>query len=259
MSDSAMRTRTDPRISRRRRAVARSRRRKIFTRVAVLLGMGALLWLCFFSPLLSVRSVVVAGASHTTPDAVARVAGLDQSDNILLLSTEDVARNVRSLPWVKKVTVDRKLFGSVKIRVVERRPAMILSLGAARWTVDGTGRVLEAGAAEGDLPVLAGAEVSDVEPGRAVASAEVAGALSAYSSMPRALRSQVEAVFAPTIERLTFAMTDGIQVRYGAAEQHESKNEVLRILLPRLRREGRTTAYVDVRVPQSPAVSNRAP
>jgi cell division septal protein FtsQ len=65
----------------------------------------------------------------------------------------------------------------------------------------------------------------------------------------------VVGVFAPTVERITFSLREGTSVRYGAAEQIRDKNEVLQVLLRRLDDEGRTAAYIDVRVPTSPAVA----
>ena len=62
-------------------------------------------------------------------------------------------------------------------------------------------------------------------------------------------------IFAPTVERLTLSLEDGTLVRYGAAESLAAKNEVLLSLLAELAREGTQAAYIDVRVPTSPAVS----
>ena len=50
-------------------------------------------------------------------------------------------------------------------------------------------------------------------------------------------------------------MSDGTQVRFGAAESLRAKNEVLVALLAQMRGEGRTAGYIDVRVPTSPAIS----
>lgn len=258
MSDSAVRTRTDPRISRRRKAVARTKKRRAVARSLVAAGLALALWMAFFSPLLAVREVKLSGAKHTTAAEAARVVGLDSSDNLLLLSTDEVARAVGSLPWVKSVHVDRKLPGTVKLTITERKPALTVALGEERYLIDRRGRVLSVGRSAEGLPVLAGLEVESPRPGERLSSEELKSALRVFSSMPRRLRNDVRAVFAPTVERITFQLSDGIQVRYGAAEDMSSKNEVLVVLLARLRNEGRTASYVDVRVPEAPAVSDDA-
>jgi cell division protein FtsQ len=255
VNDSAVRTRTDPRISRRRRAVARTKKRQSIVRALVAGGIVLAVWIAFFSPLLVIREVTLSGATRTTPDEVARVVGLDSSDNLLLMRTDEVAAAVKKLPWIKSVSVDRKLPGTVKVTVTERAPAMVVALGEQSYLVDRRGRVLSPTESTEGLPVLAGLQESLPDPGERLRSAELKGALQAFSAFPRRLQRDVKAVFAPTVERITFQLSDGIQVRYGAAEDTRSKIEVLEVLLARLRREGRGPLYVDIRVPEAPAVS----
>ena len=250
---------TDPRFTRRRRAVERSKRRRTVVRASLAATGIFAAWAAFWSPLLAVDEVRIVGGRHTTAAEVAAVAGIDGADNLLLVSTSEVAARVRSLPWVRAAKVDRMLPGTVRVRVEERRPAMLLSLGAAKWTIDRRGRVLAAGEATGGLPVLAGVQVSTVRPGLSLRTGEARAALTAWRSLPPRLRQQVVAIFAPTIERLTFSLASGTQVRYGAAEHLRAKNEVLRVLLARTQSEGEPAAYIDVRVPSNPALAAEPP
>jgi cell division protein FtsQ len=251
---------TDPRISRRRKAVARSKRKRIFAGAGALGLIAAIVWAMFFSSLLDVRNIKVVGAEHVDSDEVAEVSGLlSTGQNLLTLATDEVASRVEGLAWVADAEVDRMLPGTVRIRITEREPAMVLSIGAARWTVDAHGVVLEAGEVTEGLPVLAGVEVGDISAGIELMTPEAVDALRAYRSMPRSLRAEIVGVFAPTVERISFSLRSGTVVRYGAAEKLADKNEVLRVLLERLASEGRSAAYIDVRVPTSPAISETPP
>lgn len=251
---------TDPRISRRRKAVARSKRRRMWIGMTASLAIAALIWGMFWSPLLVVRDVRVVGNEHTHVDDVASVAGLDAAGrNLLLLATGEVEDKIETLPWVAKAEIDRMLPGTVRVKITERVPALILSLGAARWTLDAQGYVLASGAQGKNLPVLAGVEVGSVEPGVRLQTSEALAALEVMRALPRSVRDQVAGIFAPTIERITLSLSSGTAVRYGAAEGMGAKNEVLKALLARLRSEGRRAAYIDVRVPTSPAVSDAPP
>jgi cell division protein FtsQ len=254
----AGRIKTDPRFSRRRRAVERAQRKRVIVRAGVVVGLLLLAWTLFLSPLLAVRDIEVVGAEHTTSEDVSKAAALERNTNLLLLDGAGVVERVEEMPWVESARLDRMLPGTVRIRITERRPAMVLSLGAARWTLDATGRVLESGSAARGLPVLAGVQVGTIEPGLSLRTSEAQDALAAYRGLPRALRRRVVGVFAPTIERITFALEDETQIRYGAAEDVAAKNEILRALLRRLRAEGTTAGYIDVRVPGRPAVAERA-
>jgi cell division protein FtsQ len=245
---------TDPRISRRRKAVVRSRRRRALATAASVIVVAGLAWLAFFSPLLEVERVVVVGGRHVLAEDVAAAAGLDR-DNLLLLSTERVAQRVRRLPWVRRARVTRRLPDTVRVRVTERRPAMVLSTTRGRWTLDQAGRVLGRGAAERRLPVLGGVQVARLTPGDILSDAEVQAALDVWRSLPRSLSARVAGVFASSLERIALSLDDDVVVRYGAAESMAAKNSVLRAVLARVRAEGRSVGYIDVRVPGSPAIS----
>jgi cell division protein FtsQ len=218
--------------------------------------VGAGLWLALWSPLLRVRAVEIMGARHTTAADVAVAARLSAADNLLLLSTGDVATMTEGLPWVRTARVERRLPGTVTVSVTERRPAMILVTEAGHWTVDARGRVLTEGRAGGALPELRTEPDQTTRPGEMVAAPAVRGALRAYRSLSRPARGRVDVVLAPTPERIGFRLETGTLVRWGSTERLESKGAVLHALLDRLRGEGRTAAYVDVSVPETPALSS---
>lgn len=250
---------TDPRFKRRRATVQRQKRRRLFISLGVIAVGSALVWGLFFSPLLIVKDVKVSGARFTDEAEIAEVADLiGRRQNLLLLPTEEVRARVEELAWVAEADVDRMLPGTVRIKVTEHKPALVLSLGSARWTIDKDGRVLATGAARDDLPVLAGVEVGSIEPGLQLMTDESEAALAVFRSLPGSLRKEVVGVFAPTPERISLSLAGGTTVRYGSAERGADKNEVLRVLLGRLKGEGPMPAYIDVRVPTSPAVSPAA-
>lgn len=254
-----IRIKTDPRFSRRRRAVERSKRRRAILRGAGVALVVTAVWAMFWSPLFAVRAVKVVGAEHTTSAQIATAAGLDSGDNLLLVSTGDIARAARSLPWVKRAEVDRMLPGTIRVRVTERRPAMALSGVTGVWTIDAKGRVLATGGAKSGLPVLAGVQVEAVSPGMFVRTREARAALRVYARLPRPLRREVVGIFAPTLERITLSLVDDTLVRYGAPEDLRAKNKIVRVLRARLRARGQRAAYIDVRVPTTPAIGPQRP
>lgn len=255
---------TDPRLSRRRKAIARVRRRRIWMRCGALGAAGAAVAVALWSPLLEVRDVRLVGGRHTTPQEVARAAGLDGGSNLLLLSPEEVARRVRRLAWVERAEVARVLPRTLRVRIVERRPAAVLvaaspTAGAGRgWLVDERGVVLGRGEARRGLPALAVAGESVGAPGERLRSEEARAAARVLSALPRSLRHRVVAAFAPSVERITLSLADGTLVRYGPAEDLGAKNAVLHALLRRLGPHPAPGGYIDVRVPRSPAVASNA-
>lgn len=245
---------TDPRMRRRREGVRRHYRRKAVTVAAAVAMVAATAWVVVWSPLLRVSDVVVEGAKRTPEQAVVDAAALGREDHLLLLPADDIRRRVEDLPWVRRAEIDRMLPGRVRITIAERSAAVALVSGHQEWTLDATGRVLQSGKATPGLPVLTAAPVGEVRVGAPVAARTVADALRAWRSLPRAVKGDVEGIVAPTIERITFVLADGLQIRYGAAEQLRAKNAVLVAVLDDLASEGQQVAYVDVRVPANPAV-----
>jgi hypothetical protein len=73
------------------------------------------------------------------------------------------------------------------------------------------------------------------------------------------VRREVVGIVAPTLERITLSLADETLVRYGAPEDIAAKNEVLEVLLRRVRADGTEAVYIDVRAPLHPAIAPRAP
>ncbi len=242
------------RLGRRAGGAARSRKRALLVRLSALGTVALFVWGLFFSPLLDVKKVRVVGAAETEVDDVIDAADVE-GQNLLLVSTGGIADRIEKLPWVRTVEIDRILPGTIRVKVSERAPAVVLSVGAARWTIDRTGRVLAAGERRSALPIIAGMSIGEVRPGERLRGRETGAALRVFRSLAPPVRRVLQVIFAPSVERISLTLKDGTQVRYGAAERLAAKNRVLVNLLTRLRREGSPPSYIDVRVPTSPAVA----
>jgi cell division protein FtsQ len=258
MSDVARRARPDPRITRRRKAIERSRKKRLFGGILAVVLAVVIAWAAFWSPLVQVRTVRVYGSRHVTGADIRRVARIGSGTNLLLLSTSKVVERVEALPWVRRARVQRSLPGTVRVRIVERRPVLSLTQGSSRWFIDRAGYVI--GPAEGShrLPTLAGVHDPGLKPGMRLTGAAGVGALKAWRSLPPKLESRLAAVLAPTPDAITLSLKDGTTIRYGSPQSAQNKNRVLLALLHKSFVEGRGASYIDVRVPTSPAVA-RAP
>jgi cell division protein FtsQ len=259
MSDAIPTSRPDPRITRRRRAIERSRKKRLLVGVSCAALVVAIGWAVFLSPLLDVRRVQVSGSKHVTGRDIERAAHLGSGTNLLLLSTSSVVHDVEALPWVRRARVERSLPGTVRVRIVERKPSLVLARGHTRWLVDRAGYVI-APAAGGHhhLPTLAGVHAPPIHPGMRLAPATGAGAIAAWRSLPPKLIHRVVAIFAPTVDAITFSLKNGTTVRYGPPTQTRNKNHVLVALLHKISVEATGASYIDVRVPTSPAVGPSA-
>ena len=249
----AERVRPDPRISRRRRAVERAARRRLAFRVAGGIFGAVMVWAALWSPLLEVETIDVQGAAHITADDISEATGV-LGDNLLFLSAGKIASEVEELPWVAGARVDRLLPNTLRVRIVERSPALVVASTSESWVVDGSGYLLQPARGNEALPKMSTPTLGGADPGERLPTRSLLAGVRAFASLPTDLADRVESVLAPTAEAISFALRGGTVVRYGAAEEMRDKNEVIAALLERFTAsEGRL--YLDVRVPANPAVS----
>lgn len=178
----------DPRMQQRREEVleeeTRRRRQRLLWVAVPMLALLALLGLSY-TPLLDVDQVEVAGAEHTTEDAVLEAAGIRQGHRMLTLDEKGAERRVEALPWVGEADVVRDWPGGVRIAVTERAPAAAVATGEpglVAW-VDETGRVLQVGGhvADGLVTVVG---LDEVPPEGSEVPAEALDALAIAARAP---------------------------------------------------------------------------
>ena len=249
----------DPRIRRRRIEVRRDegrRRRRILVScvaVAAVLAGGAG---ATRSPLLDVDRVVLEGAEHTTHDVVVDVGDLASSPPMLDVDTATVARRIEALPWVLEARVRHEWPSTVRVDVVERRPAAVLPAGEGVWALaDGTGRVLAVGPDKpAGLPVL-GAVPPPGGPGSTVGK-ETRPSLTVAAAIPDDLRARIADVAAvPGGEVELQLVPPGGVVRLGSPVDLDEKLRVLATVLAKA--ELADVAVIDLRVPRAPALTRR--
>ncbi len=116
-----------------RRTPPRSRRRlalRLGSAVAlacVLAGGGWWLW---HAPVFALRTVESGAYRYTDQAQLEKVFGTFLGRNIWAVSTADVADSMATLPWVKDLTVHKRLPGSLEVDFREWRP--ILGLAAEK-------------------------------------------------------------------------------------------------------------------------------
>lgn len=249
----------DPRIRRRRIEVRRDegrRRRRIVVSCAVVAATVAGAAGATRSPLLDVDRVVLEGAEHTGRDAVVRLGDLASSPPMLDVDTATLARRVEALPWVLEARARRQWPSTIRVDVVERRPAAVLPAGDGVWALaDGTGRVLAVGPEKPPgLPVL-GAVPAPGRPGTTVGE-ETRPSLAVAAALPDDLRSRIADVAAvPGGEVELQLVPPGGVVRLGPPVDLDEKLRILAAVLARA--ELADVALIDVRVPRAPALTRR--
>lgn len=211
----------------------------------VALIAGALGWVLWFSPLLSLQTVVV-----TISPAPAAAGPLDEAQisaqvqtptgtPLVRVDTTAIEQRIEELPQVASARVNRSWPRSLTIDV-ERRVA-VAALAAADGGFDivaADGVVIRHAADRGDVPVVSA--TGDGAP----------AALAVASGLPEWLDRQTALITASTRNDVLLQMDSGALVVWGNDQQGELKAQVLQRLL--LVPAGR----YDVSAPEVPATSD---
>ncbi|WP_026918929.1 cell division protein FtsQ/DivIB [Gordonia shandongensis] len=201
--------------------------------VAVLIAVvGGLSAVAYYSPLMSVRSVDVAGAVAVTRDDVLGAARVPSGRPLLQVDTAEIADRVAELPAVESVDVSRSYPSTIAIEVTERTPVVTVERDEGRIGVmDRLGVVYATFDTEKSLPKefrrLPRLETGNPSP----RDAPTAAALSVVRELPDWLAANVRAVRVDSPADVTLVLRSGRTAVWGGAERSEEKAEALRHLL----------------------------
>ncbi|WP_414944201.1 cell division protein FtsQ/DivIB [Amycolatopsis sp. cmx-11-32] len=228
------------------RPVKRREMRRRWVALLSVLTVVAVVYLLWFSSMLGVRQVDVAGANSVPADQIRAAAAVPDQKPMLRLDTDDIRDRVAQMPGIATVDVSRSWPGTLEITVTERAAIAFFDSGPGGdgvHLVDGGGVVFKTvkerptGLPELKLPLVS----ADDPVTRAVTG--VLGVI------PQQLSKQVTTATAKTPGSVEFALADGKTVRWGTSADTERKAKVLAALLTR---EGKV---FDVSAPDLPTVS----
>lgn len=109
------------------------------------------------SPRFEVTDIEIAGAKTRTPEMLIEEAGISKGQNIFSVNLDEARARLARDPWIRDVSLARRLPGTVVVQVAEREPVAIVALGDLYLTSH-TGEIfkrLEAGDPS-DLPIITG-------------------------------------------------------------------------------------------------------
>jgi cell division protein FtsQ len=237
-----------------RRLSPRLKRRLIALTVACLvLTAGYHFWLRD-SSLVAVERVQVTGV--TSADAARIRAALTtagRSMTTLHVDREALDRAVAGYPVVRRLDVQPDFPHGLRVKVVEYRPAAIAVSDAGRVPVAGDGTILRGVKVEGSLPTVTvdGALGTGFLVDRgALGAAAVAG------GAPAVLRARIADVVRRGDDGYVAELRDGPELIFGPAIQLRAKWAAAARVLADL--EARGASYVDLRIPDRPAVGGLA-
>ena len=151
------------------------------------------------------------------------------------------------------VSADPSFPHGLTIHVTERQPALVVHAGDRQVPVAADGSVLPGIEVKGQLPEL---EVDRLPDSGRLSGEPLAEAL-AIGAAPAPLRPLIDGVSVSSDYGIVVTMRGGIELRFGTADREDQKWAAVAAILAD--RHLTTLTYIDVRVPERPAVGGVAP
>jgi cell division protein FtsQ len=180
-------------------------------------------WVLLGSSLLAVDKVVVTGEHRLTAAEVEHAVGISAGTPLARVDTAAVSRRVRALDAVASVSVTRSWPDALHVTIVERTAAVAVADAGSFDLLDVSGVQLD--------------RVPEVPRGilrlqtKPADTAATRAALAVLTSLPTALRSQVQLLRAPSSEDVQLVLRDQRVVVWGSASGAKEKGAAALALL----------------------------
>ncbi|MYZ40588.1 FtsQ-type POTRA domain-containing protein [Streptomyces sp. MnatMP-M17] len=218
---------------------------------SVLLAGGT--WALYGSNWLRVERVSTSGAEVLTRAEVESAAAVPVGAPLISVDTDAIeARLRRKLPRIDSVEVARSWPHGISLKVIERKPVLLIEKGAKFIEVDGDGvRFAEVEKAPAGVPGLELTVDQTAVPRRFGTGRLILEAVRARSELPRKVAADTRKVRVRSYDSISLELTGGRTVMWGSAEDGTAKARALAALM----KAAPKAAYFDVSAPTAPAAS----
>jgi cell division protein FtsQ len=235
----------DERFAERSRSQRRRRWRRIAIAVLALVVTVALVWMIWFSNVLAVRDVEVAGRTTLKESQVLRAADVPMGRPLARVDTAAVEGRVASLERVDSVEVSRSWPRTLSITIVERKAVVWASIGGVIRGIDRNGIAFRSYSSAPESLLEAKMSIADRED-LLETSESVAAVVELIDDKDPALRKQLQSITAGSKDSIELELAEGRTVVWGSSDDGARKLEVLDSLL------GIKAARYDVSAPDQP-------
>lgn len=188
----------------------------------------------------------VRGNLVVTDEEVYAAGGVDRM-SVFWIDPREVAGRVERLDYVQKARVTVRFPSALVIEVQERSPSLAWQSGESVWWVDDEGVIMTPRVHLEGVVTIIDSEARPVAPGERVDKSIIAAVYALRQVMPG-----LRVVQYTQAKGLIFATPEGWPVYIGDGSEIEAKIITLVALRDRLRAEGITPRFIDVRYPASP-------
>lgn len=229
-----------------RRFTRRSRRRKLawIVSFATLIALVGCVTGAVYSPLLSLKTVRIEGASKVSATDIQAAVASQLGKPLAFIDTNAIRSSIARFPIIRSFVTETLPPDTLVIRIAERAAVGSLATATGFSVVDPAGVVLESSTVRtAGLPLIDLGSASSSTPA-------FTSAVAVLLALPAKLSSQVDTVSAQTSDDVTLTLTGGKTVVWGSSEKTELKARVLAAMV--LAPASASAAKYDVSAPTHP-------
>lgn len=230
--------------------------------VVVVIAAGSWLgWLGYkaitHAEMFQIAGVDVRGVQQLNEADLKNIVSGFTQENIFRADLETAVRKASVNPWVKSISIHRRLPNRISMTIVERVPYAVLDNGTGRFLMDDEGvlisKVTKENGAAWPLPVVL-VKGSKARPGEQVSSDGLGEALKLIAEITTrgGWKPEDVTIKAGTPETLSIIYAD-CEFRIGSA-QYSEKLRRLAEIMEDVKRRNLNIAYVDLRAERQAAV-----
>jgi cell division protein FtsQ len=242
----------------RERKLRQIRRKKRVRNLLIIAGVLVAISFVYYlynASFLNIKKIEVKGNRNLSDQQITEVAGARLGENLLRASTGRMRARLLKNPWIKLVSVNRRLPNKLEIIVTERKPFAIISFKGQFYLVDEDSFIIakKSSLDSINLPSITDLPVARIKVGEILKIRALENAIACLKSLPVDLRKSIYLLSASSVEKLSLYSRDEVEIIYGPVENAEKKNQVLKAILNQQKDNGRII-FVDVRAYKNPIV-----
>lgn len=116
-----------------------SKKNLIIFFIVLIIFLGIL----FFIPIFAVNNINVSNNKKVSTNQIIKDSGIVENENMFRVMESNIANNIKKNPYIKNVTVTKKLPSTIEIYVEERQIAFQIENDDKYLFIDGQGYILE--------------------------------------------------------------------------------------------------------------------
>ena len=116
--------------------------RSLLVTFGAILAVGLAYWIAYATPVFAVDRVEISGAPPALQRDVARVTDDLVGKSLVSIDASEVEGQLRALPAIAGVSVDRAFPSTLVVRIAPERPVAVIRRGRSAWLATGAGKVI---------------------------------------------------------------------------------------------------------------------